>query len=184
MTQKNNIIDYLESLFAILRYEQRDISNAHGLQHVHIQIITYLGRCNRYSDTHQVLCDYLGLTKGTLSTSVGLLVKKGLLEKLSDPADGRKVHLRLTRTGASIYKQLRSSWAKLLQPVESPATVDSSLNGLLRAIQTTNDNHAFGICHSCKHLCRAGKQFSCGLTDEPLQIRETEQICVFHAHPD
>jgi MarR family transcriptional regulator, 2-MHQ and catechol-resistance regulon repressor len=49
------------------------------------------------------LADRLFLDKSTTSRVVATLLKKGYLEQTPDPADGRAVLLRATRSGRSLY---------------------------------------------------------------------------------
>ncbi|WP_271272230.1 MarR family winged helix-turn-helix transcriptional regulator [Aliamphritea hakodatensis] len=178
----HDITDYLEALFNIHRGEQRKLAAELGLQQIHLQILYYLERCNRYSDSLLVLTEFLGQTKGTVSTSVALLVKKGYLIKQPDPVDKRKSHLQLTETGAQAAARQTSLWQAgqaLLGEAQSEQ-VRQALDVLLRQLQKANEYKVFGACHSCQHLCHADASFSCGLTGEDLHSAELQKICVFH----
>lgn len=181
-TAFDDIIDYMEALSAILRHEQRALATSQQLQPVHLQIINYLGRCNRYSDSLQVLCEYLGQTKGSVSTSVALLESKGLLHKHKDPHDGRKVHLILTAEGSKLYAQQFDSWRNVLAAMQDAqkSAIKDSLEHLLASLQTANQHKLFGACRSCRHLVEEGKMYRCGLTQETLHAEELEKICVYH----
>ena len=177
-----NTIDYLEVLTNLLRGEQRQLASSLGLQQVHMQILNYLARSNRYSDSLLVLSDFLGQTKGTVSTSVALLEKKGYIEKVSDPADKRKQHLALTDKGKELIKPQGHIWQlgdNVLNEKERE-TVDAALDLLLRRLQQANGYQLFGICHSCKHLRQGETGPVCGLTKEALNVSDTDKICVHH----
>ncbi|MBN3561880.1 MarR family winged helix-turn-helix transcriptional regulator [Aliamphritea spongicola] len=178
----HDITDYLEALFNIHRGEQRKLASELGLQQIHLQILYYLERCNRYSDSLLVLTEFLGQTKGTVSTSVALLVKKGYLIKQPDPVDKRKSHLQLTETGVQAAARQTGLWQAgqgLLDDAQNEQ-VRQALDVLLRQLQQANDYKVFGACHSCRHLCTNNGGHYCGLTNEALNSAELQQICVYH----
>lgn len=178
----NNVTDYLEALVNILRSEQKKLANEHGLQLIHLQIIHYLARCNRYSNTLLVLCEFLGQTKGTVSTSVSLLEKKQLVRKEADLIDKRKQHLKLTADGKKLAKHQSKAWSiaeSQYQDGEHQALL-AAFDSLLRKLQQGNNYKVFGVCHTCRHFKRQQGQVICGLTQEMLQTDEHQQLCVHH----
>jgi MarR family transcriptional regulator, organic hydroperoxide resistance regulator len=48
------------------------------------------------------LADHMGVTSATMSIAVGRLVQSGYVTRLLDPADRRKVQLRLTEAGVRV----------------------------------------------------------------------------------
>lgn len=176
------ITDYLDAITAIVKHQQRELATKLSLQPIHMQIIQYLGRCNKYSDSHQNLCDFLGQTKGSVSTSVALLEKKNLLLKQMDNKDKRKGHLRLTEQGLEVFQQQQTLWTEAIGELlpKQQQTLLVALNDLLLGMQQANGNKVFGVCSSCKHLLRDGKQHKCGLTGQALLDKELELICTFH----
>ena len=177
-----HITDYLDAITAIIKHQQRELATKLGLQPIHMQIIQYLGRCNKYSDSHQSLCDFLGQTKGSLSTSVALLETKNLVLKQADAKDKRKSHMRLTSQGTEVFDQLQQAWSQSLDALvpKQQQTLLHSLNDLLLGMQKANNNKIFGVCQSCKHLLKNGKEYRCGLTGQELVKDELELICTFH----
>ena len=89
--------ELIERMANLLRAEARRVDGQ--LQPVHLQALAYLARCNRYSDTAGALTEYLGLTKGTVSQTLNVLEREGLIAREEDPADRRRVRLRLTPAG-------------------------------------------------------------------------------------
>ncbi len=81
--EKVDVFDLIERMAALIRSEERKKCTELGLQPVHLQVLDYLSRCNRYSDTPAALTNYLGMTRGTVSQTVLLLVKKGFIKKSS-----------------------------------------------------------------------------------------------------
>ncbi|AHG93885.1 regulatory protein MarR (plasmid) [Gemmatirosa kalamazoonensis] len=48
------------------------------------------------------LAEHMGVTPGTMSIAVGRLVRQGYVDRVLDPADRRRVQLRLTDAGARV----------------------------------------------------------------------------------
>ena len=84
ITKETDIFDLIERMSALIRSEERKKCSELGIQSVHLQVLDYLSRCNRYSDTPAALTNYLGMTRGTVSQTVLLLEKKGFIRKNVD----------------------------------------------------------------------------------------------------
>ena len=67
------IYEYLERIANLLRTDTRKLGVGKGLQPVQMEALHYLSCCNRYSNTPVAVSDYLGLTKGTVSQTLGVL---------------------------------------------------------------------------------------------------------------
>jgi MarR family transcriptional regulator, negative regulator of the multidrug operon emrRAB len=180
------IYDLIESMSALIRSEERRRCSALGLQLVHLQVLHYLSRCNRYSDVPAALSLYLGVTRGTISQTLQLLEKKGYLQKIPDQKDKRVVHLRLLPAGQAVLEQARPSdlldqAGMILQRGES-AIDGQVLAQALVALQKANQSQTFGLCKSCKHFrVITPDKFRCGLTQETLSAHDSEKICQEHA---
>jgi len=70
------------------------------------------------------LAKHLGVTASTMSLTVDRLVRGGYVRRESDPKDGRRVGLRLTKAGVRIKRE---------KSVLDPQRVDSMLRRLSRA---------------------------------------------------
>lgn len=182
------IFDLLERIGTLLGAEQRRCAADADLQPVHIRILDYLSRCNRFSNTPAAIAAYLLTTKGTVSQSLLVLQRKGLVTKTPDARDGRVVHLHLTNRGEQVVQSVeqpqpwRSAWAAL--PKRPAAALEEGLEQLLRSLQQANRWRTFGPCHSCRHLLvEDSERFRCGLTQEPLEAWETRRICQEHELP-
>lgn len=169
----------LERLATLINQCVRDDAARHGLLPIHLQALAYLSVCNHYSDMPIALAEYFGTTRGTVSQTIAVLERKGLIRRQADPKHGKRIHLKLTRAGKSI---LASSWSKRLEKALAVASgvapeLESSLQALLVTLQRQNDNQAFGLCHQCAHFRRRARGAQCGLTGEPLAAAQTEKIC-------
>lgn len=170
----------LERLGDLVHQSLREDAARHGLLPIHIQVLEYLSQANRYSDIPIAVSEYFGITRGTVSQTLALLERNGLLLKEPDARHGKRVHLRLTAAGRAI---LRDSWTRRLEAAfPSFASVDrnaldAALRKLLTTLQRQNNQRAFGICRQCTHFLSEARGSRCGLTGEPLAKDQTVRIC-------
>lgn len=178
----------LERISSLLLSEERKRYAALGIQAVHAQILEYLALCNRYSDTPAALTEYLGLTKGTVSQTLQVLERKGYLKKLSDPNDGRVVHLQLLPAGRELLNQVQpldvftQAEATLLQ--KEFKSLRHALGATLEVLQKANNSKSYGFCQSCIFYKEFDQHMQCGLTNEPLSQEDVSKICREHRFPD
>jgi DNA-binding MarR family transcriptional regulator len=175
----------LERLGALLHQAVREDAARHGLLPIHLQVLQYLAQANRYSDLPIAIAEYFGLTRGTLSQTLSVLERKGLLARQPDPGHGRRIHLRLTPAGESV---LAGSWTERMQEAlrdaRAPARLDASLTEVLVALQRINGRRPFGVCRQCAHFRTQPGGDSCGLTGEPLDADQSARICREWTAPD
>ncbi len=178
-------VDLLERIGNLIRSDAREAAHGAGIQPVQLEMLAYLGRCNRYSDTPAAVADYLGLTKGTVSQSLQRLEERGLVERRPDEADGRVSHLGLTAEGRKVLRSRsrRAIEAAIGEAVDGAAEIEAALEQWLRALQRANGQRSFGVCASCRFFEREGSRTRCGLTQELLSVRDSERICREHEYP-
>lgn len=169
----------LERLGALLQQSVRDDAARHGLLPIHIQVLHYLMRANRYSDLPIAIAEYFGITRGTVSQTLAVLERKGLLIREPDARHGKRVHLKPTVAGMAV---LNDSWAERVELALSAREVEagaleSTLRNLLSAMQRVNGRRAFGLCRQCAHFLTEESGTRCGLTHEPLATEQTLRIC-------
>jgi DNA-binding MarR family transcriptional regulator len=181
----DQVYQYLERIANLLRTDTRRSIVEKGLQPVQLEALHYLSHCNRYSNTPAGVADFLGLTKGTVSQTLGVLENVGMIEKLPDYKDRRVVHLRLTTRGAKLIAEtipprtLRT--ALELMPETGQESILEALNTLLKAMQGANELRTFGVCLTCRHhRIEADGQHRCALTGEFLSNEDSEKICREH----
>ncbi|HWP01663.1 MAG TPA: MarR family winged helix-turn-helix transcriptional regulator [Methylococcus sp.] len=182
------VYDYLERISNLIRMDARRSGTLKGLQPVQLEALHYLTSCNRYSDTPVAVAEYLGLTKGTVSQTLGVLESNGLIVKKADTRDRRVVHLSLTEAGRRLIaeaippKTLRAALA-MLPESERPAVV-AALNKILMAMQSANQLKTFGVCKTCRHhRVLADGARHCALTGEQLFEEDIGKICREHQLP-
>ena len=180
-----DVFELIERMAALIRAEERKRCTELGLQVVHLQVLDYLSRCNRFSDTPAALTNYLGMTRGTVSQTLLLLEKKGLVKKTTDEADRRVVHLSLSLEGETLLKKARQSElfqqaTKIFQEHGFEQHQEIFLKALT-ALQKANRSQSFGLCKSCQHFTKVPNGFQCGLTKLALSDSDSEKICQEHS---
>jgi DNA-binding MarR family transcriptional regulator len=179
-----DVFDLIERMAALIRSEERKRCTELGLQLVHLQVLDYLSRCNRYSDTPAALTNYLGMTRGTVSQTLLLLEKKGYVKKTSDVADRRVVHISLLPEGENILKEARQSelfkQAALIFKENNFENHEIIFIKALMALQKANHSQSFGLCKTCQYFIKTETGFQCGLTRQALSHSDSEKICQEH----
>ena len=172
----------VERLGNLLRSEFRRAGADEQLQPVHVHALVYLTRANRYSNTPQAMAEYLGLTKGTMSQSLLLLDRRGLIERYQDDLDRRVVRLRLSTSGEQFLydAQPQSAWQHATRNI-SPNRIRNAVSALretLTTFQADNEGQPFGSCSGCRHFERlSARAYRCGLMGDRLSGPETRKIC-------
>ena len=183
--EKVDVFDLIERMAALIRSEERKKCTEIGLQPVHLQVLGYLSRCNRYSDTPAALTNYLGMTRGTVSQTLLLLEKKGFIKKTTDANDRRMVHLSLLDEGNAILTQARTSdlfiEAASLFKEHNFINNEEMFMKALTALQKANKSQSFGQCKTCQYFTTTSAGFTCGLTKEQLSQSDSEKICQEHS---
>ena len=170
----------------MIRANQRSLGLEHGLQPVHVQVLSYLSLCNRYSNTPTSLTEFLGVTKGTISQSINVLEGKGMVTKSPDAEDGRVVHLNVTEAG-SRFIESEFHQQDMLTTLDEMHYGDRQnlaelLTNLLIGLQHRNGGRMFAECLTCRHFRKHafGDAHQCGLTLEPLSDEGSTKICREH----
>lgn len=179
------IHNHIERLSNLLRTQSRQLLSDYGLQPVQLEVLHYLSMCNRYSDTVKGVTEYLGQTKGTVSQSIKVLERKGLVTKHIDSADKRVLHLKITSNARSLLNKsvpapLFNNAGRRLKK-QSMHQILNALISLLRTVQKANDLKSFGVCHSCRYNQKtADDKYLCELTKEVLSVEDIQLICREH----
>ncbi len=168
-----------ERLAALVHQLVREDAARHGLLPVHLQVLGYLAQANRYSDIPIAVAAYLGTTRGTVSQTLSVLERKGLIDRVADDRHGKRIHLTLTRAGEAV---LAGSWPRRLDEALAATGVDvlnvgDDLRRVLNMLQRLNHRQAFGECRQCAHFLGEGGGYRCGLTGEALSVAQTVKIC-------
>jgi DNA-binding MarR family transcriptional regulator len=92
--------DYPRIYFACHRRHVRDPKTGARVSTHQVSILDHLDR--EHPTVLGDLADHMGVTPATMSIAVGRLVQHGYVARLLDPADRRKVQLRLTDAGVRV----------------------------------------------------------------------------------
>ncbi len=163
------ITQLLERIGALLQQSLREEAARHGLLPIHGQVLRYLSRANDYSNLPAAIADYFGITRGTVSQTVAVLERKGMIVKRTGTRNRRRVNLELTERGRAV---LEEGWAGIEE-----SALEQTLRALLGALQADNGQRPFGVCRGCAHFIIEGESARCGLTGEPLADAQTSRIC-------
>lgn len=174
--------DVIERLTILLRADTR----RHGketLQPIQRAALEYLARCNHLSDTPAAVTEFLLLTKGTVSQTLGVLVRRRLIEKRRDGQDRRVVHLSLTPAGRRVVANRSRVWRQACAALDEKqiARTESLLGNVVRAAERASAARSFGDCQSCGLLRNTadGRQ-RCGFSNEMLAAADIRKICREH----
>ncbi len=129
------------------------------------------------------LADALALAPGTVSEAVSALVRKGLLARRPDPADGRRHVLVLTRAGRRLAAGLRGHDAPLVAALAAAGADGRAASVLMEAVAQLVRAGVVaetGMCLTCRHLARRGAGYHCALIDRPLTITTLRLSCPDH----
>ena len=176
------LLELVERLGNLMRSELRKSGSDESLQPVHLQALIYLSKANRYSNTPQALADYLGLTKGTVSQTLLLLDRRGLIERFEDDIDRRVVRLRLSSAGEAMLAESQPAlaWQNATRNI-SPNRIRNATSALREALvtlQEDNEGSVFGECSSCSFCQKLSQRiYRCGQMGDRLSGPETRKLC-------
>lgn len=176
------LLDLISRLANLMRSEFRRVGSDEGLQPVHVQALLFLEQANRFSNTPQALAEYLGLTKGTVSQSLLLLDRRGLIERYQDEIDRRVVRLRLSTLGEAFLNESNPSglWHMATRDISANRVrySVSVLRAALYELQGFTGGPAFGVCNTCVYCQRKSQRIHhCTWFGERLSGPETRKIC-------
>ena len=176
------LLELVERLGNLMRTELRKAGADETLQPVHLHALIYLSKANRYSNTPQALADYLGLTKGTVSQTLLLLDRRGLIERFEDDIDRRVVRLRLSSAGEQLLADSQPAlpWQNATRNI-SPNRIRNATSALREALvtlQQDNEGTVFGECNTCTWCQKLSQRiYRCGRMGDRLSGPETRRIC-------
>jgi len=179
------VFDLIEYMATVIRSEERKKCTSLKLQLVHFQILEYLSLCNKYSDSPAAISNYLGITRGTISQTLNILVNQEFIKKNQDSIDKRVIHIQLLDKGLKTLEKAKPTEffiqaTNLLQKDTSTINLEAIFFEALSALQKANDSYSFGICNTCKNFSKTSSGFFCELTQEKLSNQESEFICQEH----
>jgi DNA-binding MarR family transcriptional regulator len=153
-----------------------------GLTQAQWMALRFFARANRFSRSISAYADFHATTRGTASQTVKSLVNQGYLTRQRSDRDGRSSRFDLTEQACRKMADdpldgvVRA--ARRLSPEQCAGTVDG-LRQMLRCLVEEKGRPGVGVCALCGHLGKGeDTAYQCKLMREPLETRETEELCV------
>ncbi|GAB4335281.1 MAG: MarR family transcriptional regulator [Calditrichia bacterium] len=147
----------LEHISTAIRGQLWEHTKQLGLSPIQIQFLLFIASQVPKSVGVAALADKYNLTRPTVSDAVSVLVKKGLLEKQTDPKDRRRQYLKLTDAGQEVLEQVKDWNLKIISAISefSLRNQESILIFLLELIEKLKNAEILSIgrsCLSCRYL--------------------------------
>lgn len=133
------------------------------------------------------LAAHLNVSQPTASDAVAALERKGLIEKLSDPSDGRALMLRVTRSGRALARRWPLSFGAIVETL-SPGDQALLLGIVIRSIHELQRKGAISpqrMCLSCRYFAPdvhrdKARPHHCRFIDAPLGQGDLRVDCPDH----
>lgn len=178
-TQARHVAELIERIGRLLMAE----AHAEALLPVQWEALRYLDKANRFSRTAAALTAYLGITKGTVSQTLGALETRGLVKKQINAKDRRSKHLSLTAKGRKLLG--KDPLIATIQAIEqlsrtTQQSLGKGLEGLLTSRLTARKRQPFGQCGDCRYFAyqhAGGGPHYCQLLQEKLAKADAHKIC-------
>jgi DNA-binding MarR family transcriptional regulator len=119
VVEQDGLVDALVQTSFVTMALLNKVGGEHDLSLTQLRVLAIL-RDRRLKMTE--LADYLGLDKSTMTGLVDRAEKRGLLERVRNPTDGRAVDVRISPDGAELAERLYAQVARSLSPMTSTLT--------------------------------------------------------------
>lgn len=180
-----SLSDSIATLIERLGRLQRAADHTHDLNPAQWEVLRYLGRCNRFSNTATAVTAYLGSTKGTVSQTLNALERKGLIARTKDRVSARIIRLSVTDKGLSVLADdpmlgLRTVIESI--PGYRSRPVEEGLTQILQKLVADTQGEQFGTCAGCVHAQRTRygtpEPVYCDFFQTLIPEEETKRLCV------
>lgn len=101
----------------------RPVCRAHGLTQTELDVIGFLDN-HPHEDTASDITELRMLPKANVSQAVEVLIQKGMLRRVPDEADRRRLHLCLTAAGRAVAVDIRASRLRMTAILEEGFTAE------------------------------------------------------------
>jgi DNA-binding MarR family transcriptional regulator len=175
-------LERVAEVFRVLLWQQ---SRATGLSPIQTQLLLFLAFHGPEKRKVSYLAQEFNLTKPTVSDAVKVLVEKGLLNRIDEPADSRSHSLSLTPAGQQVVEQT-GNFASLLQEIigqfseERKTVLYQSLFALIGQLQQRGIITIQRMCQTCTYYNYNGTIHFCGLLTIPLETNNLRLDCPEH----
>jgi len=182
---ESKIVVALERISEAFRVLLWNESKANTLSPIQIQILIFLLFHTEEKCKVSYLAQEFNMTKATISDSVKLLLKKGLIQKFDAPSDTRSYVIGLTDEGKQTAEKSANFAFAIEQPLGSltEEQKETMLSGLLKLIHELNKAGIITIqrmCFTCSHYQNNKGQHYCKLLQSTLATTDLRVDCPEH----
>lgn len=179
---ESKLVVALERISEAFRVMLWQHSKEQGLSPIQIQILIFC----RYHDRSMCKVGYLArefnMTKATVSDSVKVLQKKGLIGKEPEPQDNRSYGIIITPKGEQLLKQVAPFAGEMVTALKGLSSLEKTnmFSGLLRVIHHLNHQGIISIqrmCHTCRFYQRSLQGPYCNFLQQPLRDKDLRIDC-------
>lgn len=145
--------------------------------------LSYLVQANRFSRSPSQVAEFMATTRGTVSQTLKVLARKGLIEKKQSDTDRRWASYQVTNAGLEALKRL-TVIDEVLEGLDSETTnaLAIGLETLVRDALKARGRRRFGVCKTCRYYKHKKSGGFCTLLHEELTTKDASQIC--HEYQD
>lgn len=152
------------------------------LSPIQIQMIEFIS--NNRQTTVSSLAKEFSLEKSTISDSVKILIKKGVVVKNKNPIDSRSFFLELTQKGSFFLKEKQKSDSYLLEIInffseEEKVIIHKFFVSLIKFFYKKGIIQMVKICFFCNNFLENENGYFCNFLKQPLSFKNIEYNCNF-----
>lgn len=182
---ESKIVAALERVSEAFRVLLWTESKQNSLSPIQIQILIFLLFQSREKCKVSYLAQEFNMTKATVSDSVKVLLKKGLIEKQDHPEDTRSYLIALTASGKKMAEASSSFSLPIEKPLNTltPEQKEVMLTSLLKLIKDLNKAGIITVprmCYTCANYRSRSNGHFCNLLNTELADSEIRVDCPEH----
>ncbi len=176
-------LERLSKAFRVLLWEE---SKQYKISPIQIQILIFCSTHKQEDLKVGFLANEFDLTKATISDSVKVLIKKGLLLKKVNLKDSRSFTVALTNEGKKIVQNTHKYSAAIDEAINKLPEENQTilLNSILHVIHELNQKEIIStqrMCLTCHYYCgNTERNHFCKLLNKPLKSKDLQIDCSDH----
>ncbi|MBD3582211.1 MarR family winged helix-turn-helix transcriptional regulator [Flavobacterium selenitireducens] len=172
-------LERVSEAFRVLLWQE---AKTYGLSPIQVQILVFVHTHRTGMATVSSLASEFNMTKATISDSVKTLIRKELVQSVSDRSDSRSFNLALTDFGRQIAEGSARFTSDIEQALESFPELqkESMYTALLQLISQLNAKGVISLqrmCLNCRFHSRQQDFHYCNLLETVLSDAELRVDC-------
>lgn len=153
----DRISDGLSRVATAMRAEAWTAADSIGLNPTQLQILTLLIARGRTGMRVKQIAAYLGVSQPTATDSINALLRKGLVEKQTDPTDARALSVAATPAGAAAIRQAGQLASASEEAIASLSKLEQQdllthLVKIIRRLQLAGAIPEQRMCVNCRYF--------------------------------